>query len=362
MVHDGLEVVPWAAGGFHRSVLITSALARLGERGILADAIVRLCIGPLLARRVTLHVVHAMAATRRGVVDADALPRQLRGWLTAFAHLPDMDESGLLMSALTGPGIAELNQWIDEAALAHLIVWRRDAQRVQLEPADRVLPGGVDATRWIFDRFTKTRLDEWRTASLQWELAFLDRPEAVCGDAGVPVRLVAERPVSMAMVVSALARRVCAASSDAEVLAGMTASEVMQELVTLTKVGAFDAAVGLAARASSAAPASVELAIAHAFLRIVRHPGAAETELRQILRSSPGQKPLISVNIASCLLRQQGSIDQISELLGDEDVAKSDKLAWLWAPEPLIEGKLLLEEYRISDWVSEMTYCLARAR
>lgn len=159
VVHDGLERVPWRSEAFHRSVMITSALARLGERGIPADAIVRLCIGPLLARRVTVHVVHALAATRRREVTEEQLPWQLRGWLPSFAHLPDMDESGLMMSALTGPGVAELTQWIDEAALSHLIVWQRDAHRVRVDPEDRVMPGGVDATRWIFDRFTNTRLE-----------------------------------------------------------------------------------------------------------------------------------------------------------------------------------------------------------
>ena len=108
VVHDGLERVPWSSGAFRRSVMITSALARLGERGIPADAIVRLCVGPLLARRITVHVVHALADLRRAEVAEEDLPWQLRGWLPTFAQLPNMDESGLLMSALTGPGVAEL--------------------------------------------------------------------------------------------------------------------------------------------------------------------------------------------------------------------------------------------------------------
>jgi hypothetical protein len=338
--------------------MITSALARLGERGIPADAIVRLCIGPLLARRITVHVVHALAAVRRAEVTEEELPRQLRGWLSTFAHMPDMDESALMMSALTGPGVAEFNQWIDEAALSHLIVWRRDAERVSLHPEDRVMPGGVDATRWVFDRFTKTRLDEWRTTSLHWELACAERSEDVCRRAGIPVRLIAERPVSADMVVSALARRVCAVSSDAEVLAGMTLSEVMQELVTLSKVGAHHAAILLAARAKVASPASIELAVAHAFLTIARSPVAAEGDLRALLRRHPGQRALISVNIASALVRQGRVNNEVSELLRRDDVKKSRQLAWLWAPVTLLGGDLRLEEYRVNDWVAEMNALL----
>ena len=263
--------------------------------------------------------MHALVAVRGRRVTEEQLPWQLQGWLPTFSQLPDMDQDVLMMSALTGPGVAELNQWVDEAAMSHLISWRHDAERVRLDPEDRVMPGGVDATRWIFDRFTKTRLDEWRTASLQWELAYSERSEAVCERAGLPARLVAERPVSMSMVVSALARRIAAEASDAEVLAGMTASEVMQELVTLSKVGAFDAAVALAARAKSAAPASAELAIAHAFLMIVSSPAAPEVELRYLLVRNPDRKPLISANIAASLMRQGQSGREISDLLQDAE-------------------------------------------
>lgn len=361
VVHDGLERVPWSDGAFHRSVMITSALARLGERGIPADSIVRLCVGPLLARRVTVHVVHALAAVRGGGIAKENLPWQLQGWLPTFGHLPDMDEGALMMSALTGPGVGELNEWVDEAALAHLIVWRRDAERVRLDPEDRVLPGGVDATRWIFDRFTKTRLDEWRTTSLHWELSYLERPEEACQRAGVPVRLVSERPVSLAMTVSALARRVPAGTSDAEVLAGMTLSEVMQELVTLAKVGAFEAAVALASRARSAAPASTELAIAHAFLLITKNPEASEVELRHLLLRDSAQKPLIYMNIAAALFRQGKAGDEILDVLEDENVEPSDQLAWLWSPSALREGTLRLEEFQVSSWRAEMVALLREA-
>lgn len=362
VVHDGLEQVPWGRQEFRRSVVITSALARLGERGIPADAIVRLCVGPLLARRITVHAVHALAAIRRGQVGEEQLPWQLLGWLPTFEHLPDMDESRLMMSALTGSGVAELNQWIDEGAISHLIVWRRDAERVSLHPDDRVMPGGVDATRWIYDRFTRTRLDEWRTTSLQWELACVERPEDVCQRAGVSVRLIAERPVSADMVVSALGRRVCAATSDAEVLAGMTLSEVMQELVTLSKMKAYDAAITLAARAKVASPASVDLAVAHAFLTIARAPATALAELRTLLRQHPGQRQLIIVNIASALIRQGKPGEEVLELLGRRDVRESGQLAWLWSPDSLVRPDLRLEEYQVCNWVAEIETILTRAR
>jgi hypothetical protein len=310
-------------------------------------------VGPLLARRITVHVVHALAAIRRGQVGEEQLPWELVGWLPVFEHLPDMDEGRLMMSALTGSGVAELNQWIDEAAISHLIVWLRDAERVSLHPDDRVMPGGVDATRWIYDRFTKTRLDEWRTTSLHWELACVERPEDVCRRAGVSVRLIAERPVSADMVVSALGRRISAATSDAEVLAGMTLSEVMQELVTLSKVKAYDAAIVLAARAKVASPASDDLAVAHAFLTIARAPSSAEAELRTLLRQHPRQRSLILVNLVSALIRQGRSQGEVLDVLRLREVRESEQLAWLWSPGSLLRGDLRLEEYRVGNWVAE---------
>ncbi|MGY5882499.1 hypothetical protein [Modestobacter lacusdianchii] len=361
VVQEGLEEHPWGEGAFRRSVVITSALARLGERGLPADAVVRLCLAGRLRRRMTLHVVAAHRAVRGGRVRFDELPHQLQGWVGELGD-PGRDHTGageLEMWALTGPFATTFNRWLDEAAMAHLIDWRFNAQRVDIANEDRVLSGGSDATRWVFDRFSLTRLDDWRPASLNWEFAYVHRPVEVSRRAGVDQRWLAERRVSEEMVGEAIARRVYLPSVNGPIFADMSRAELIENFVSLVKVAALDTAIALAHKAMEAVPHVPQVGLAYAFLLIVSDPSKAESRLVRLLGNDELPVAVVHANIAMAKLRrgdERGARTALEQL----PVSSDSHLAWLWRPQSLVDGPPEIAEYALATWKSEMTGVLSR--
>jgi hypothetical protein len=160
-----------------RSIAVTSALARLAERGIPADEIMRTCLGPVLIRHILLHVAAMWLSVARGDLDPSDIPHHFEPWFVIFDKEPalkigaDLELSEVLVAAMNGLPIRAAKEWVREAAIAHLLDWRVDNfLHVKLSPDETVLPAGRDATQWIFDRFTKTSTDDWEKTSLEWEL------------------------------------------------------------------------------------------------------------------------------------------------------------------------------------------------
>jgi hypothetical protein len=80
-VYDLVLQPPWESDRLWRSMTVTSALARLGERGILPDAVLRTALADSLRRQMVVHVVGAHQAVVSGAVEFDDLPPTLAGWL-----------------------------------------------------------------------------------------------------------------------------------------------------------------------------------------------------------------------------------------------------------------------------------------
>jgi hypothetical protein len=74
LVRRRLSQAPWVRDAFERHVQITSALARLGEHGIPADAIIRRCLRAPLRRALLTCLGTVLEAIAVGDLEASHLP------------------------------------------------------------------------------------------------------------------------------------------------------------------------------------------------------------------------------------------------------------------------------------------------
>ncbi|SBS77685.1 hypothetical protein MHPYR_470019 [uncultured Mycobacterium sp.] len=338
----------WSLFAHQRTVWLTSALARLGERGIPADAVVRTYFGPRIRRQIIFEVVGAHRAIARGKVRLLQIPRALRDWLELVPHRETSDE--LLYDCLTGSLSTQIESWIQHGALVHLIAWRRNAEMIQVAPEDRVVDGGFDATRWLVDRFTRTRLDDWHRASLDWELAYLSEPLATARTVGVSANVISERPVSESMVVRAISRRTREPAFNDEVFGGMTHVEIMENVIALVLRDERSAALELIGKAVEVAPGDLEFEQTLAFLQIPDHCSESEKRLLA-LRSRRGvRQGLVAASVAICAIRQGRATDAVAVLTELKASADTGRY-WLWSPATLLdEEPVLSEASSLADW------------
>src|ERR1035437_6466464 len=244
-----------------RSIAVTLGLARLGERGLPPDAIIRTCLGPTLVRHILVQAASFWCAERQGRLERKSLAPNLAGWL----ELLDQEEriSGLDGSEMTPVAVAALaggpaeaaHEWVRTAAVAHIIAWRVDGYlRVDRSIEDFVLPAGKDATRWIFDRFTKTYPDEWLTTSHPWELVFNRQPAMTANRVGLPLSLLEERFVTDDAIIGALDRRLTSPHDQDVLESGLRTEELFEAIVALLEAREFQSACILARQSCEASP------------------------------------------------------------------------------------------------------------
>ena len=352
-----LEIPAWSRSAHRRTVWLTSALARLGERGIPADAIVRTYFGTRVRRQMVIEIVGAYIAIRRGRVEMNQIPPTLREWFPLVPDGRDLDE--LLAECLAGPMSDTVEEWIQHGAIAHVVAWKRNADPVDVAPEDRVVQGGVDATRWLIDRFTRTMLDDWSHSSLLWELAYLSEPEVTARTVGVAATLISERPVSESMVVRAIARRTREPSLSDEVFGGMLPIEVMENVIALTLRDERSAALELARKAVEFSPARMEFEQALAFLLIPENPNEAERRLRSMQGRRGAPEGLLTACFAICKVRQGLGVQALSELR-DLSTDADDRRFWLWRVESLNENEPTLQETSLAEWATSALAMLDR--
>lgn len=345
------DEAPWSRRGFQRTVWLTSALARLGERGIPADAVIRTYFGSRIRRHMVLEVVNARMALSEAKIEFERLPPQLREWLPLVPEHRMFDE--LVVESLTGQVADAIEDWVQHGAMAHLLSWRRVADRVDIAPEDRVLPAGLDATRWIVDRFTRTALDDWLRPSLDWELAYLSDPVATSRDVGIPATVIAERPISEAMVIRAITRRTREPARNDEVFAGMTRVEVMDNVIALSLRGERANALTLVRKAVEVQPREIEFEQALAFLQIPDSTPDAQRRLRAIRARRDASQPLVTACLAICALREGQGADAVSDLRSLSTMDHSPSY-WLWTPATVSAPEPELGEFSLSDWASQM--------
>jgi hypothetical protein len=159
------------------------------------------------------------------------------------------------VAALAGGPAEAANEWVRTAAVAHIIAWRVDGYlRVDRSIEDFVLPAGKDATRWIFDRFSKTYPDEWLTTSHPWELVFNRQPAMTANRVGLPLSLLEERFVTDDAIIGALDRRLTSPHDQDVLESGLRTEELFEAIVALLEAREFQSACILARQSCEASP------------------------------------------------------------------------------------------------------------
>jgi hypothetical protein len=259
----------------------------------------------------------------------------------------------LIYHCLTGPLSEAVDEWMHNAALAHIIAWRHDAEVVEILPEDRIVKGGLDATRWLVDRFSRTALDEWFRSSLDWELAYLSEPVATARAVGVNASWIAERPVSEPMVISAISRRTREPSLDDEVFGGMTRAEIMENVIALSLRDERSAALELIRKAVEVAPTNLEFEQALAFLQIPDSCPESERRFHAMRGRRGAREGLLTASIAICAIRQGRASDAIAAL--DELSTSTDSRPYLlWRPTTLTDDEPALYQTSLTDWSSRV--------
>lgn len=166
---------PWKdrRGWFQRGVWATAALARLGERGLPPDALMRRGLHRRFRLRLTTLVVTARADM---AVRGDNSPRPpiappLLPWIDALAACADQSINRdtdaarnlpvRLAMALTGQFSDVVKSWLAGSSIKDIIVWRYRAEpHSGLNEEDLAIAGGTGALDWLIDRLEHTQLDD----------------------------------------------------------------------------------------------------------------------------------------------------------------------------------------------------------
>ncbi|ULN34735.1 hypothetical protein [Mycolicibacterium smegmatis] len=307
----------------------------------------RTYFGPRIRRHIIFEVVGARVAIAEGKIKLEEIPVALRNWLKLVPDHEVRDE--LMLHCLTGPLSDEIEAWIQNGALAHIISWRRDADLVDVQPEDRVVDGGLDATRWLIDRFTRTALDEWVRPSLDWELAYLSEPVATAQAVGITAAVISERPVSEAMVVKAISRRTRAAGLNDEVFGGMSRVDIMDNIIALSLRDERTAALELARKAMEFSPSDLEFEQAFAFLQIPDSLIGAERRFLGMQGRRGAPENLLFASLAICAIRQ-GRISEAMATLEELAKCSDPRRYWLWTPASLMWREPELCETSLPDW------------
>ena len=171
---------------FERQVQLTSALARLGERGI----------GPMVHKGICETASRAMVDLRIGRTD---VPTDIQPWGARLdkvlgEQVPDGDPGQMLQTALQlAPKSefgSEVTNWLCAAHPQSIVLWRFDPND---EHSPAPTPSLADAEMcWFRDRMSTTHLDDWLLESLHLEFRYANDdfqttlPESLIDERHVP--------------------------------------------------------------------------------------------------------------------------------------------------------------------------------
>lgn len=320
-----------------RTIAITTGLARLGERGLPVDWLVRDRIGPGLIRRAILASASVWHRVAVGDLDARDVP-ELSGWLAAIAedaplhYDPEKDLGRVFVNSLSGKASAVGRTWIEEASISDIAAWRVDGYLVS-PPAleDMALPGGRAASRWVYDRLTRTYLSEWAPESWAWEAAHLEHPARVAQRAGVAPSILAERTSTPGQIMRASSRFIL--EDLGEVLPGVGQEEFVEIVAHHLERGQHGEAQTLAEAAFRERSDSPPVRSVFAFCWLPTTPARSREILRETAENSTMSSAVRCVNIAASHLAEgatQAALDALQPLKELSDVA--GRSAWLWDP------------------------------
>ncbi len=341
-----------------RSTAITTALARLGERGLPADVMVRTGMGPGLIRKILSDVAFFWSAARGGHVAPRRTPVILRPWCAlldaepALATVSSPSPGHVLSVALAGGPGSAATRWIRSAAVGHIVGWRIDDYlEVDRVPEDLVLSGGRDSTRWVFDRFTSTFPDDWRTSSLNWELVYNQDPAAVASFVGVPVGLLDERIVTDDALRKALSHKLTSAlEAGDELEGGLNADAVIAALGSMLEQGLVEGARAMARRLHEEHPRDTHLAMAYAFCSIpISRREACSIMDRLSVPEGSIQAVVREVNRATCAIFD-GDLSAARRLVDAVGAPATNEHLWLWDPQAALAGRAEIVCEPFSQW------------
>ncbi|MFS0704038.1 hypothetical protein AB6N23_05880 [Cellulomonas sp. 179-A 9B4 NHS] len=336
-----------------RIMRVTTALARLGERGIPADAVVRTCLGPALVRQIIIEAASIWVLTNDGRLPRGAFA-EMEAWMDLFDSDPALtgvDRSSLpevVSATITGDVARRAREWLRDASMAHVLSWRLDGYlKTDVEESDIMLPAGVGATLWVSDRFTETYLDKWSRESLEWELVFLHEPVETAGRVGLAVELLRERPVTMQQIVDALSRRLSGAVGDDPVAHGLRTEEIIHAIVGMIRDGQQSAAQEMAARAVRQAPENGYLCNVLAFCLIPVNSDASHQVLDRLIGTRDARvRATVAMNRATLYIAEKNA--SMARAIVAE-VPNNGWQVWCWAPDSL-DGEPRLLATSFAEW------------
>lgn len=344
--------------GLWRATAITTALARLAERGIPADCVVRTCIGPTLLRRILMTTSATWLATRAGDIPRDRIP-ELEGWFQLFDdNFGEIDGSAdhtyISTLAMKGAIRATADTWLADASITHIVGWRLDGYlHVDPVPASLELPCGLSGTRWIYERSVLTYPAEWHPDSRVWESAYTADAQTVTEFIGLPRSILAERTVTP----EALAR------AQLEVVSGRTKpliedmimEEIIETIVSMMETGMFAAARDLARRANEKRPNDPHIQLVYAFCTIPFDCDEAEGLLISLSQlPNNALLPVVQLDLAAVALmqgRQAAALEIAASIARDQ--AEAPQCAWLWEPGSLPHEPRIMYG-SAEDWLNRL--------
>lgn len=357
-VESSMLVEPWASHGLRRSIWATGALARLAERGIPADSIVRSHMAFALRRKIALHTAIAWSYSNREGT-RQGIPYQALAWLERFEQIVDMQASDapatfvdVLVAASTGKFRRVIDEWLRTTAVAHIIAWRISEPLAVEVPLDCMsCAGGTTATQWIFDRYTKPYLHEWQTESVSWELSFALEPIETARRSGVDIRWLNERPASVALAANTLVRQHTLWHDEPDlILSGVSESDVIEDILHLVNSREIRSAQEFATEVASRNPGSFALRRLFAFTLIPSEPARARRMFLDYRDSA--EEWLEQINLACCLIAEN-KLPAALDLLATVDSSDwDDRDGWLWTPESLVSNQPLVKGISAAEWLS----------
>jgi len=335
---------PWndMRGWFQRGVWATAALARLAERGIPADALIRRGLQRRFRLQLTTLIVTARAdlAVREEDSPRPPIAPPLMPWIDALAGCGDQSVDRdtdaarnlpvRIAKALTGEFRDVVDAWLADSAIKDIIAWRFDADPHDgLAEGDLMVPGGSDALGWLIDRLERTRLHDWREASLLWEIRYLDEPEETAADVGISMMLLKERPTHLDLVIQALRRSVRYKLVDDAVLGDLSFSELMNQVTALIGDSRLTTAVELLDVGVAERPYHQQLRSLLAFCLIPVEPDRSLDLLHVLSVHGTLSDGLLGVNRGAAYLRR-GEVAAVKSELTDvlNGARNSDALLW----------------------------------
>lgn len=352
---------PRARRSRRRTILLTGALARLGERGIGPDMVLRTWLGKLF----TVHSLLLTAREWNRLGEPGGEAATFTPWcelLSVQLARNEREVSGLgdLMLELSQGDVRRAaDEWCARAAVSHLVDYRVTGYTTtDVEPEDLYLPAGEDATVWLFERLSLTYLSDWSPSSLQWELAYIDDPGRVLGVLRLQEEILAERSVPLENVIGELTQRLVARGVTGDVIEGLSPEELTHRLVKMLRAGKVEDACALAERAFRRAPGDEQAALSLAFCLMVRQPARA----RQLLEwlsvrwiidgdSAARSADTVQVDLVTLdIVGQSCTLDEAARLVSGLKVD-----GWFWDPVDLVAGKETLMEFTTTQsWLARL--------